>query len=184
MINIVILLFTFVFLVTQNILLLNEEFLISLCFIAFVLLILNNLSNTVNTTFQSQIIKIENSLKYSLNQILVVLSKFITLKEYSINVLNNFIKLKLYYDKLVCILVNFSPSYQKFLLQASYQKRLLFLNRVEEQTVKLLIIIILKKLTKIVKIKSFYKHIFKSPQFLSLELITLRECICLTNLKK
>lgn len=183
MVNIVILLFTFVFLVTQNILLLNEEFLILLCFITFVLFILNNLSNTINEIFKTQSIQVASLLKNSLNQILQTLNQVVVLKDYSSNLLNKFVKLKFYYCGLMNVLANFIPNYNKVILQVTYQNRLLFLNKVEKQTIKLLIIILLKKLTKIIKIKNFYEHVIKSPQFLSLELISLRECICLTNLK-
>ncbi len=183
MVNIIILSFTFVFLVTQNILLLNEESLILLCFITFIILTLNNLSNITTDYFKNQTNQIQNSLKSSLVQILEFLNKFVTLKDYSNNVLNKFLTLKLYYVSLINIITNFIPNYNKFILRISYKKRLLFLNKVEEQTIKFLMIVLLKKLTQIIKIKMFYKYIIKSPQFLCLEAILLRECIYLTKFK-
>lgn len=183
MVNITILFFTFIFLVNQSILLLNEESLILLCFIVFIVLSINNLTTSVNSSFKIQSTQIEKLLKISLKQVFNSLSKVAAFKISLNKILINFNILKSYYIELVDLLINFVPHYNKLILQNSYQKRLFFLNKVEIQTTKLLVIVLLKRLNKIIKLKKFYNQVIKTPQFLCLETISLRECIQLIKIK-
>lgn len=183
MINITILFFTFILMVTQNILLLNEESLILLCFIVFVILGLNNIAPQLTSYFKNQSLQIEIALKTSFKQVLEVLQQFIVFKAAASNTFSNFKLLKTYYLKLGSLLVKFLPHYNNSLLRISYKKRLTFLNKVEEQTNKLFIIVLLQRLNKIIKIKKFYKYNLKLKQFLCLEQICLRECIQLVRPK-
>lgn len=183
MTNVIILSFTTLFLVTQNILLLNEESLILLCFIVFVILGLNNLSVPSYTFFKTQSIQIENGLKTSLKQILQLLNKYTIFKISSSEILSNFLFLKRYYIEFGNLFINFLPQYNKTILKTSYQKRLVFLGKIEEQTTKLLTVVLIKRLNKIIKTKRFYKQIVVTPQFLCLETICLRECVQLIGIK-
>jgi hypothetical protein len=79
-------------------------------------------------------------------------------------------------------LINFLPNYNKSIVRISYWKRLIFLGKIEEQTTKLLTIVLIKRLNKIIKTKRFYKQIIITPQFLCLETISLRECIQLIRI--
>lgn len=184
MVNIIITLFIFTFLVTQKILLLNEESLILLCFIMFILLSVNNLGISLNNSLRNQSIQISESLIYSLKNLLITLKKHSLLKEDFRIVFLNFSKFKDHYNHLILILGNLISSYTKYNLILAYNKRLLFIDKVEKQTIKLLNTIIIKKLGSIVKIKYFYNSSIKITSFLNLNTILLRECIQLINLNK
>lgn len=184
MINITTTLFTFLLLVTQNIILLNEETLILLCFISFIILSLNNLHISANSFFKNQTLQIETPLKTSLKNILNFSQKFTTLKTSLKNISQKFTTLKTYYLGLTTFLASFSFSYNKLFLTSSHKKRLIFLAKVENQTTKLLVAVLLKKLTSISKTKKFYKSVVKSPHFLCLDAILLRECINSIDIKK
>lgn len=184
MTNILIILLTFLLLVTQKILLLNEESLILLCFITFIVLSLNNFQLSLNSLLVEQSLQIEKTLKNSLGELLITLNKFLTLKKIFNNTFKSTILLKNYYIKFVNLLTNFIPSYNTYYLNLLYKKRLNFLTKVENQTIKLLTIIIVKKLNKILKTKQFFSSSIKFYQFLCLNSISIRECIKLVNLTK
>ena len=84
MINLLLVLFTIIILVTQNVILLNEESLILLCFVVFVLLSLNKLNNSVNSSFQTQSLQLAESFQTSFKKIYRLVYQFIDLK-YSLN---------------------------------------------------------------------------------------------------
>ena len=144
---------------------------------------LNNLSVSTDLSFKTQATQIKTNLKTSLKDLLSLLHKFANLKTSSSKILNNFTFLKTYYTQLGNLLINFLPYYNKTILNTSYQKRLTFLSKVEEQTAKLLILVLIQRLNKIVKLKKFYKEIIVTPHFLCLETISLREGIQLISIK-
>ena len=182
MVNVFILFSVFLLLVTQKVLLLNEESLILLCFIVFVVLSLNNLGISINLAFKNQSVEIENNLKKSLIDVLNSLEKFSILKENRKKILEKFFTLKNYYFNLIFLLNNFLFSYNKCYWVLAYKKRLIFLSKIENQTIKLLAIVIAKKLNKIIKIKHFYNSSIKIKYFLCLNNILLREYIESINL--
>jgi hypothetical protein len=120
MVNVIILSFTTLFLISQNILLLNEESLILLCFVVFVMLGLNNLSTSTSTFFKTQTIQIENDLKISLKKILEILNKYTMFKTSFSEILSNFVLLKSYYIEFGNLLINFLPNYNKSIVRISY----------------------------------------------------------------
>lgn len=183
MTNLTLILFSFIFLVTKNILLLNEESLILICFIVFVVLGLNNLTASVNQYFTNQSLQIENLIRSSLKQVLDLLNELLTLKSSFKTALNNFIVLKHYYFTLINLITSFISNYHKTSLSTSYKTRLIFLKRIEDQTFKLLVLVLLKKLTKLVYLKRFYSSNCKILQFVCLSKILLRERIQLIKLK-
>ena len=184
MVNISIIIFLLLFLITQKVLLLNEESLILLCFVTFVIFSSNSLSVSINNSLKNQSLQIKTSLIQSLRETLLMFKKFSTLhKNYQL-VLEKFKELKRYYNKLVFLLAKLVLPFNKYYLNISYTKKLNFLNKTEEQTIKLLTTIILKKLNLIVKNKHFYNFSIQLPQFICLNSILLRECIQLINSKK
>ena len=183
MLNITITLFTFIFLVAQNVLLLNEESLILLCFISFIGLSVKNLGTPTKDFFSNQSSQIANLLKNSLKQILEFTRSFITFQYSLKNVLYNFIRLKKYYFKLTGIIKTFIPNYNKLYLSQVYKNQMFFINKVENQTIKLLVVIIIQNLDTIIKSKRFYRSYIKSSQFLCLDAISLRESIKQINSK-
>nr|YP_010881009.1 ATP synthase B chain precursor [Grateloupia cornea]WIA66127.1 ATP synthase B chain precursor [Grateloupia cornea] len=175
MINFSLLCLTFLFLVSQSILLLNEEILILFCFIIFCWLSFNRLNESVSLDFSNRSTKIEQTFTESLTQVeeeLIVNSKiqkkfknlaldFKTLK-------NHFIALnKLVYSKLSVFLIKNS--------HATYLSKLVFAQRLEQQTAKLLALLLSKKLHRIVLLRQFYTQKLKFSNFLCFYKICLRE---------
>nr|YP_008963775.1 ATP synthase B chain precursor [Grateloupia angusta]AGO19288.1 ATP synthase B chain precursor [Grateloupia angusta] len=175
MINFSFLSLTFLFLVSQNILLLNEEILILFCFITFCLLTFNRLSESVSLDFSDRSTKIQQTFIESLNQVeqaLFVNSKtqqkfknlaldFKTLKNHFVS-LNGAI-----HNKLVVFLIKNS--------QTIYLSKLMFTQRLEQQTVKLLALLLSKKLHRIVLLRQFYVQKLKFANFECFYKISLRE---------
>ena len=183
MINLIVLIFTFILLVTQKILLLNEESLILLSFIVFILLSLNNFSDSISTSLNNQITQIKSSLKESLKKVLDLLQNFSMLNKNLKLILVNFLELKSYYKTFIIFLERLVVNYNIYYLTSTYKKKLNFINKIEEQTFKLLTIIIIKKLNLIIRTKYFYSSSIKVSQFSSINKILLRECIRLVYLK-
>lgn len=169
--------------VTQNILLLNEESLILLCFITFVKLTIHNLHLSITQSFKTQSLQIETLIKNSLKAILTNLQKFIIYKNSLKAILQKFIILKVYYINLGVLVSNFTPNYTNFFLTNAFHNRFNFIYKIEDQTIRLLGLVLLKRLIKISKTKKFYKFVIKISQFTCLETISLRECINSIDLK-
>nr|YP_009488810.1 Ymf39 [Grateloupia filicina]AWD77500.1 Ymf39 [Grateloupia filicina] len=175
MINFSLLCLTFLFLVSQNILLLNEEILILFCFISFCWLAFNRLNESVSLDFSDRSKKIEQTFTESLDQVeeaLLTNSKiqkkfknlaldFTTLKNH-FTILN-----KTIHSKLAAFLIKNS--------QATYLSKLVFAQRLEQQTAKLLALLLSKKLHRIVLLRQFYTQKLKFTNFLCFYKISLRE---------
>ena len=184
MINIIITLFIFLLLITQKILLLNEESLILLCFITFISLSFYNLGESVNSSLQEQSSQIKNTLSQSLQTLFVTLQQFSILHKSYKSTLKKFTSLKVHYYKLVALLARLVSTFGASYLNLSYNKKLNFLNKIEEQTIKLFIAVVLKKLNLIIKNRYFFISSIQISQFKCLDSILLRECIQLLNTKK
>lgn len=184
MVSFIITIFISLFLVTQKILLLNEESLILLCFITFVTFGVSNLSKSINNSFQAQSDQIEQTLRSSLIKLLNIFNNFLSIKNSFKTLGNKFLELKFYYKKFVKTLGNKFQSCVKIKLVLSYNRKLNFINKIENKTINLLTFIVVKKLNKIIKLKKFYNSSIKITQFLCLNTILIRECIQLINFSK
>lgn len=184
MVNIIITLFIFLLLITQNILLLNEESLILLCFITFIVLSFYNLSKSVTNSLQEQSSHIRSTLLQSLQTLLVALQQFSRLHKDYETLLKKFTSLKIYYFRLASLLSSLISTFTVSYLNLSYKKKLNFLNKTEEQTIKLFVAVVLKKLNLIIKNRHFFISSIQILQFTCLDSILLRECIQLLNTKK
>ena len=171
----------FILLVTQKILLLNEESLILLCFILFVNLGITKVGTYFNNFFKEKLNEIKNNLKESLKKLFKILLNFQLLNKISKNYLQKIILIKNYYKNLILLLSNYIYIYNGNLLTHLYKKKLFFLYKIENQTIKLLTTLIVKKLNFLIKTKFFYTHSIKVNQLLSLNYIHFRECIHLIN---
>ncbi len=184
MLNIIITIFLFILLVTQKVLLLNEESLILLCFIVFVFLGINNLGTSFDVSLKTQSNVIQENINTSLKNILTIFKKIVGFnKSFRLN-LNKFLEWKTYYKSFVTFLGMSILSYNKYHLISIYNKKLLFISKIEQQTLKLLTMILIKKLSSIIKTKYFYNSSIKINHFLNINTILLRECIQLINIKK
>ena len=173
----------FILLVTQKILLLNEESLILLCFVIFINLGITKLGSSFNDFLKKQSEEIKINLIESLNKLSKTLLKFKSLNQVSTNFLTKIVLIKKYYKNLILLLKNYFLIYNENNLTLLYKEKLFFLNKVENQTIKLLTITIVKKLNFLIKIKYFYTNSIKINKFLSFNHIRTRECIQLINKK-
>lgn len=183
MLNFFILIVIFILLVTQKILLLNEESLILLCFIVFVNLGITKLGVNFNNFLNGESTEIKTNLIKSLKSILKILRNFELLRQISQAYLEKLSLIKNYYKNWILRLSSYFLIYNKNILLEFYKKKLHFLYKIENQTTKLLTIMIVKKLNFFIKTKFFYMNSIKINQFLSFNHITTRECIYLINAK-
>lgn len=184
MINMIFILFTFLFLIYEKIILLNEETLILLCFIIFTSLSINSFGNTLKEYLNDQSNKIKQTLKNSLSQVYTLLTYFSSLNTMLKNILDNFHILGNYYYELFSLVTRALSKYNNYRLVTEYNKRLNFISKVEKQTVRLLPIIIIQKLSKIIKLKQFCNISVKNNYFSCLHAVSIREYFQLVSLKK
>ena len=156
MINLFIAVVIFILLVTQNVLLLNEESLILLCFIVFVNIGMMKLGESIKLSLDAESTEVNLHLVESLNKLLLIIKGFTSLSINSKHLLKKYFAIKKYYKTLTSILSNYFPTYNKNSLNKIYLKKLIFLNKIEVQTIKLLTTIIIRKLSLVVRIKYFY----------------------------
>nr|YP_009502227.1 ATP synthase B chain precursor [Porolithon onkodes]ASB29829.1 ATP synthase B chain precursor [Porolithon onkodes] len=184
MTNLAITIIIFTLLVTQKILLLNEESLILLCFIIFVKLSTDMLGDSIKKSSKVQSNEIKINLIESLKKLLAVIQSFTLLSSNSRRFLKKIIFIKSYYRTIISSLSSYIPIYNKFHLTAFYTKKLAFLDKTEEQTIKLLTTVIIRQLNLIIKTKYFYTNYIKFNQLLSTTNISVRERIQLIKSKK
>nr|AYR06593.1 ATP synthase B chain precursor [Lithothamnion sp.] len=184
MFNLIFIIFTFLFLVYKKIFLLNEETLILLCFIIFIYLSSNLFGNFIELSLNNQSTNIKTILSNSINQLHILFKNFASLRNYSQIVLTKFLTLGNYYYELTSLLISLLPRVSNRKLVISYTKRLSFLRKVEQQTMKLLPLIIIKKLNKITKLRQFYNISLKNNYFLCINNTLLREYIKLVSVRK
>nr|YP_008994211.1 hypothetical protein Rhody.mt.08 [Rhodymenia pseudopalmata]AGO19263.1 hypothetical protein Rhody.mt.08 [Rhodymenia pseudopalmata] len=177
MLNFSFLLLFSLFLISQNIFLLNEESLILLCFVIFCWLVFDKIQALVALDFDQRSDKIQISLKDSLDQVIDTSIKNLELQKQleSINLelqllKKHFIDLNSLISAKLC---DFSVQQTK----SVFYKKLLFAQRLEQQMAKLLTLLIFKKLSKIVLLNFFYTQNLQIPIFLCLNKIALRECL-------
>nr|AYR06626.1 ATP synthase B chain precursor [Renouxia sp.] len=183
MFNITLTTLVFIILIFQKIFLLNEETLILFCFISFIWISLYQMRSSVFINLNEQSDKIEISLKKSLKQISFSLKEYTHIKLKLNILLLSFKGLGDHFYKLVSLLVNKLPLHQKQQLSLIYPKRLLFINRIEQQVIKLIPLLISSKLIKIVDLKHFYTKNFEINYFSCLQKISVREYIQLISVK-
>nr|YP_009317468.1 ATP synthase B chain precursor [Gelidium arborescens]AOX48897.1 ATP synthase B chain precursor [Gelidium arborescens] len=175
MINITILILILLILISQNILLLNEESLILLCFIIFTWLIYNKLKSSIQHDLESKALSIYNSIEYSFNSMLLLLKLELGIQQSAKSLINDFFNLKQHFIKLTTFV---TANLKKFTLnnfQKSYKKKLIFTQRLEKQTSKLLALLIVKKLNKIVNLNQYYLKDFPLITWNCFYKISLRE---------
>nr|AHX02547.1 hypothetical protein Sflab.mt.07 [Sebdenia flabellata] len=162
-------------LVSQNILLLNEEILILICFIIFCWAVFNRLNESISLDFINRSNIVKDSIISSIEQLINILNKNIILhKKYSI-LSTDFLALKNHFSNLSLSISNELCQYSIQKSQTVYRKKLLFTQRLEQQTVKLLSLLLSKKLSKIVIVRSFLTQKLEVPTFLCFHKISLRE---------
>lgn len=166
---------TALILVYLNIIILNEEILILICFISFNWIVFNKLSKSIFNDLKNQSIKLENTVTDSLNLLLDEILLNIKSKKYLKNLSTDFKVLENHFMKLSYAMVNELPDYSSQKLKLIYPKKLLFIQRFEEQTTKLLVLLLNKRLNKVVKTQKFCINNLKTIKFKCVNKIILRE---------
>nr|YP_009988296.1 Atp4 [Gelidiella acerosa]QNM39434.1 Atp4 [Gelidiella acerosa] len=175
MLNFSIISFITLILISQNIILLNEEILILICFITFIWLLLSKTSSLMKKDLNEQASAIQNSLENSFNQIIVSLDKEWHIQNEFKSLTYNFELLKAHFVELNLFI---SDKLSKFALnnyQEAFKKKLIFVQRLENQTSKLLALLVVKKLNKAIALKTYYLTTFQLPILTCTYKISLRE---------
>ena len=115
-------------------------------------------------------------MKNSLDQIIDAPTKIITLHTKQKTVASDLKLLKQHFVEINSILSKQLCKYSVQQSKASYYKKLSFTYRLEQQSAKLLILLLVQKINNIVILKNFYTQTLKVPSFLCFDKIILREC--------
>nr|YP_009441349.1 ATP synthase F0 subunit b [Lympha mucosa]ATN23358.1 ATP synthase F0 subunit b [Lympha mucosa] len=161
----------------NNIILLNEETLILVCFIVFSFLFSKNVGTSLRNDLDERNKKIKKLLEISINEISTSLRNVINIKYKFWNLFYNFERLVNHYVKFVYVIVDWFNSRNFKITQAIFSKHLQFIYRIENHTSKLLSLILIKKLKNIASLKSFYSNKLENPHFLCLYKVNIRQCI-------
>lgn len=175
MFNITVFILTLLILISQNILLLNEESLILFCFVVFTWLVYNKLKFSIQQDLDSKASFIHNSIESSFNSTIPLLKLELDTQQGVKSLINSFFNLKQHFIKLTTFA---TLNLKKFILgnfEKSYKKRLIFTQRLEKQTSKLLALLIIKKLNKIVNLNQYYIRDFSLVTWNCIYKISLRE---------
>lgn len=165
-------LFTF-----NNVILLNEETLILICFIIFSWLFNKNVGISLKKDFNSRSNEIKSTIQFSLKDISISLNKTLSTKYKLWSLFYNFELLANHYLKFAYIAANWYNAYKLKTTKVAFPQRLQFIYRLENCTSKLLSLVLAKKLTKIAQLKFFYSLKLKNPYFICLYKINVRECL-------
>nr|UAD89899.1 ATP synthase F0 subunit b [Gracilariopsis chorda] len=177
MLNISIIILLFLILISKNVILLNEETLILLCFTTFCWIGFDKLKDSFNKDFFDQTSKIKNDFKESFNLFLTSLNTNLKWQNVFRNFSINFNSLKSYFKNLNLRITERLPLLHSQSIQKIYLKKLLFTHRLEQQTGKIVILLLMKKMEKITTLKHFYSTTVKFSNFKCNYKIILREYI-------
>jgi len=164
-------------LIAQNVLLLNEETLILICFITFSWLAVKNLSSSVAQNLDFRSATIEKELKKSLKHDSDALISTLNIKDRFWNVFNEFKSLGNNCLGIVNVMTTWSVQSSMENAKAPFPKRLQFVSILESQTTQLLSMLVIHKLQKITELKHFCHVQLNNPHFVCLNKISTREYI-------
>nr|ATG87374.1 ymf39 [Gracilaria chouae] len=164
-------------LISKNIILLNEETLILLCFITFCWLGFNKLKDSLDVDFETQRKEIETKFSESFETILSSLSTNLKWQKLFPTLITNFGALEKQFVVLGSKMLEQVPAIQNQELQKTYIKKLSFTQRLEDQTGKVISLVLVKKVEKITFLKYFYATKIKIATFQCNYKIALREYI-------
>ena len=163
------------FLITQNIFLLNEEALILVCFIVFCWSLFTKTQDSVSQDFIERSDKIKELVTDSLDQIIKSSNENLSLNKKSELIASDLKSLKKHFIKMNATLSNKLCHYSVQQSKLVYFKKLIFIQRLEQQSTKLLAVLLSKKLDKITLTRNFYTQKINVSNFLCFHKISLRE---------
>lgn len=175
MLNIgIIVLFSFI-LVYSNIIILNEEALILVCFITFCIIAFNKLKDSISKDFEINSNKIATDTSKSLTGLINSLKSVFIYKYTFKNIAFSLEALKKHFIIFGVISSKELPRYAIKNAEIIYPKKLIFTGRLENQASKLLALLLNYKLNRITNIQNFYTHNCQIVTFLCIDKIVLRE---------
>jgi len=161
--------------ISQNIFILNEEFLILICFILFCLLSYEKLGLFFFNFLNNNSKKLQELLLLSFYQYSSNTKELLNWNKKTNNTLIYFKFLKFYYknlnQKILFKLINFQNNKKSTI----FVKKLQFIKNLESQFLKLILLIILEKTNQIVLLHNFYYKKCKIKKFDSINTIKFRE---------
>lgn len=163
--------------ISTDIILFNEETLILVCFGSFFLLISNNFKNLIYNYFNEQVLKIEKLIFNSVNQFILFFFKINKINKIKKSLRISFMGLKKYYLKFNNFVSFKLIDYQKLKKNNIFNNKLIFILQLEQQLLKLLILLFTEKLKKMVTVTNFFEKKLNIKLFSCLNKIRLRECI-------
>nr|YP_009490424.1 Ymf39 [Gracilaria tenuistipitata]AWH62565.1 Ymf39 [Gracilaria tenuistipitata] len=177
MLNLSIVIGVSLILISKNIILLNEETLILLCFITFCYLGFTKLKDSIVKDFEDQKNKIQVELFESFE--LISNSVSINLKWQKIFpiLITNFANLEIHLKNLSSRMVIQLPFIWNYDIRKKYLKKLVFTKRLEQQISKLIILLLIKKIERVTFLKYFYSTKIKIAPFKCNSQILLRQYI-------
>nr|YP_009511846.1 ATP synthase F0 subunit b [Gracilaria gracilis]AXI97723.1 ATP synthase F0 subunit b [Gracilaria gracilis] len=177
MLNFSIVIILSLILISKNFILLNEETLILLCFVTFCWLSFNKLKDSFQADFENQRNEIETKFLESFGFIVNSVSMNLKWQKLFPIVITNFCLLEKQFVTLSSGMINQLPSLQNRDVREAYLKKLSFTKRLEQQTSKLVSLVLVKKIEKITFLKYFYATKIKISIFQCNYKIALREYI-------
>lgn len=181
MFNLVTTTLIFLLLISQDILLLNEEILILISFITFVIFGFYRFSKVISTELLISSQKLELNLQVSFSQQLTLFQYFIKNKTNTILLLNDFKSFKNHILNLSKLVGNSLILHNRQKLARIYPNKLILVKRVEYQSTKLISLVISEKLFTILLLKNFYIKNFNINYFNCLQKISIQESISLIS---
>nr|YP_010199816.1 ATP synthase F0 subunit b [Gracilaria tikvahiae]UAD89824.1 ATP synthase F0 subunit b [Gracilaria tikvahiae] len=164
-------------LISKNLILLNEETLILLCFVTFCWLSFNKLKDSLDADFETQRKEIETKFLESFEVIVSSLITNLKWQKLFPMLITNFGILEKQFTILSSKILEQVPAIQNQELQKTYSKKLSFTKRLEDQTGKVISLVLVKKIEKITFLKYFYLTKIKIATFQCNYKIALREYI-------
>lgn len=177
MLNSSIIILLLLVLVSKNIVLLNEESLILMCFVTFCWVSFIKFRDLINVNFEEKISNIHGELKDSFNSILKVLSINLRQKESISNFIFDFHLLKNYCCKINKIITGNLPFLRKKTTQKVYIGKFFFIKRLEQRVAKLIVLMLAKKIERIASLEYFFATKIKVLIFIHNYKISLKEYI-------
>lgn len=174
--NLLLLFLTF-FLIKLNILLVNEETLILICFILFCSLSVSKLGPQVSSYFEDQLLTIHNTFTSSNKQFLESIAK--NKKQLSPTVVwpHELVQVKKHIFEFNNLVLKNWPKVYTLQVQDKLFKKLVFSYRLEQQVIKLVSLVIMEKVKYNLTLHHFCMQKLLLKRSRSFEKIYLRECL-------
>nr|YP_010620056.1 ATP synthase F1 subunit 4 [Rhodomelopsis africana]WAX04069.1 ATP synthase F1 subunit 4 [Rhodomelopsis africana] len=161
----------FVLIITNKFFLFNEEFLILISFISFCFVIYEQLGSMLNLRFEEKVLIIKNSLLTSINLISNKLAEQKQLNNKLVYLETNFNLLKKYYLQFSTSFMTQFVIYLSVKEKINFLNKLVYLNQLEKAYFKLIVLLLLKKISTINLLLNFYASDLQIKRFKTLNLI-------------